>query len=123
MKPPADPRAAYAAERARLLKAQARRRPADPQSGGECGAAPATRQPCATPVSRADPWRVCGDPQLSHWVTSAGNVTWCSIATAAGRCGCERFSGQHHFDADGRGLTCGWCGVYVFDVTGPCEGR
>lgn len=113
----------YMAERERQLGQQRRRVPADPQSGGgDCGAAPATRQPCATPVSVADPWRVCGDPQLSHWVSSRGNVIWCSIATAAGRCGCERFTGQHDFGPAGVEVACRACRRHVLDLAGPCPG-
>lgn len=76
--------AQYAAARAKALKTQARRRPADPQQTTRHG----------DPRARVAEMRrlcTCTHPELSHWKTDAGRVTWCSIATSDGPCGCESY--------------------------------
>jgi hypothetical protein len=84
---PAGSSAQYAAARKKALATQARRRPADPQRN----------QPYTDPrAAVAEMMRpcTCTHPELNHWKTDAGRVTWCSIATAAGPCGCEKYQPQ-----------------------------
>jgi hypothetical protein len=80
----ADPKAQYAAARAKALAAQARKRPADPQQ------VPRRADPRAAVAEMMQPC-TCTHPALNHWQTESGRVTWCSIATATGPCGCELY--------------------------------
>lgn len=120
-----DPRALYAAERARALARQRRQVPADPQQSYASDEDPrelvADMMIACTAWAAA--WQPCGHPELNHCLDSSGAVAWCSIATAAGRCGCERFRpGRHHdFGPDGRELECRACGLYLLDLAGLCE--
>jgi hypothetical protein len=113
-----DARDLYAAERARQLARQSRRVPADPQqvpaAGDPRARVAVLMHPCGTETG---PWRPCGHPQLSH-------QGCCTIATAAGPCGCRRYrpSAAHDFGPDGTALTCLGCGRHLLDLTGPCPG-
>ena len=80
----ADPRAQYAAARAKALAAQARKRPADPHQ------VPRQADPRVRVAEMMRPC-TCSHPELNHWETGTGRVTWCSIATAAGPCGCQSY--------------------------------
>jgi hypothetical protein len=113
----------YAAERDRQLRAQARQAPADPQRAGPGDPrdrVAAMMLPCATWGAG---WQVCQHPELVHEETETGTVIWCSIATAAGRCGCERYrpGRLHDFGPDGVELECRRCGLYLLDIAGLCE--
>ena len=79
-----SPEARYAAARAKALAAQARKRPADPQQ------VPRRADPRAAVAEMMRPC-TCTHAALNHWQTESGRVTWCSIATAAGPCGCELY--------------------------------
>jgi hypothetical protein len=121
-----DPRALYAAERERQLAAQRRRKPADPQrTAGRAGADPRAvvallMVPCSTDVA---PWQPCGHPELNHVEPDPGRVTYCSIATGAGRCRCNKHTRPHDYGPDDRELSCRRCGLYLLDIAGPCEPR
>lgn len=113
----------YAAERARQLKAQARRTAADPQHGSNRDPRETVAALMAPCTNWAADWRPCAHPQLSHMTSDAGAVTWCSITTAAGPCGCEQHQGGrlHDFGPDGTELTCRACGLHLLDIAGLCE--
>ena len=81
---PAGLQARYAAARSKALAAQARKRAADPQQ------VPRRADPRAAVAEMMRPC-TCSHPQLNHWATKTGRVTWCSIATDAGPCGCELY--------------------------------
>ena len=86
---PDQARAAYAAERTRQVKRQARKTPADPQRTAAAGRDP---REVAAELARACE---CGHPQIVHDTNAAGTRrTYCTIATTAGPCGCGRYTAK-----------------------------